>query len=221
VLNLKAALAHVLWIGGATESGKTSVARALAEQHGLQEYHFDLYDRTHPPGHWARIDPARHPHMQATRVDDPDWMWVDTSPAELVERWMGTAPERFQLTVEDLLALPAERPIVAEGYGFTPALVRPLLTSTTQAMWLVSTDDFKRATYARRGKGAFANTRDPARARANHIGRDLLLGEYIREQARNLGLSVLEIDGGQTLEGIVALVDAHFAAYMRSSGFAW
>jgi hypothetical protein len=220
-LNLKGALAHVLWIGGATDSGKTSVARALAERHGLQEYHFDLYDRTAPPGHWARIDPARHPHMQATRVDDPDWMWVDTSPQELVERWMGTAPERFSLTVEDLLALPAERPIVAEGYGFTPALVRPLLTSTNQAIWLVSTDEFKRATYARRGKGAFATTRDPARARANHIGRDLLLGASIRAQAEGLGLIVIDVDGSQTLEAIIARVEAHVAPYVSSSGLAW
>jgi hypothetical protein len=35
---LRPALAQVLWIGGATDSGKTSVGRALAERHGLRPH---------------------------------------------------------------------------------------------------------------------------------------------------------------------------------------
>src|SRR5205085_2297380 len=141
-----------LWIGGATDSGKTSVARALAQQYGLQAYHLDRYDREEPPGHWSRTDPVRHPHMHAAPTKDRDWMWVHTTPEELVERWFRWAPERFQLVLEDLLALPPAPPIVAEGYGFTPDLVRPLLSSIRQAIWLVSTEEFKRVSYARRGK---------------------------------------------------------------------
>ena len=34
----KQALTHVLWIGGAPDAGKTSVALALAEKYGLQFY---------------------------------------------------------------------------------------------------------------------------------------------------------------------------------------
>jgi hypothetical protein len=37
----RTALARVLWIGGATDAGKTSVARALAARHGWQSYHYD------------------------------------------------------------------------------------------------------------------------------------------------------------------------------------
>lgn len=33
---LKAALRHVLWIGGAPDAGKTTVARILAERHRFQ-----------------------------------------------------------------------------------------------------------------------------------------------------------------------------------------
>jgi hypothetical protein len=212
--DLKAALARVLWIGGATDSGKTSVARVLAEKYRLQAYHYDRYDRVGLPGHWARADPVRHPHMHASPVENRDWMWVDTTPQELVERWLQTTPERFQLTIEDLLALPSQPPVVAEGYGFLPDLVLPLLASPRQAIWLVSTEKFKRATYDRRGKGAFADTRDPGRARRNHIGRDLLLAEHIRGRAAELGLPVLEIDGTRSLEEVVSLVDAHFDPFL-------
>jgi hypothetical protein len=208
------ALAHVLWIGGATDSGKTSVARALATKYGLQAYHYDRYDREELPGHWARADPVRHPHLHATPVRDRDWMWVDTTPEQLVERWLRWTPERFLLTLEDLLALPSASPIVAEGYGFSPDLVLPLLASTRQAIWLVSTEEFKRATYERRGKGAFADTRDPPRARHNHIGRDLLLAEHLRRRAGQLGLTVVEVDGTRSLDEIVSLVEAHFEPFL-------
>ncbi len=211
----KAAFAHVLWIGGATDSGKTSVARALAAKHGLQAYHYDLYDRVEHPGHWARIDPVRYPHMHASKVTNRDWMWVDTTPEELVDRWRQTTPERFRLTLEDLQALPSEPPIMAEGYGFSPDLVLPLLGSARQAIWLVSNEEFKRATYERRGKGtSFADTRDPSRAQRNHMARDLMLADHIRRRSEELGLAIVEIDGTRSLDEIVTLVEAQFAPFL-------
>jgi hypothetical protein len=215
--DLKVALAHVLWIGGATDSGKTSVARALAQQYGLQAYHLDRYDREEPPGHWSRTDPVRHPHMHASPTRDRDWMWVHTTPEELAERWFRWAPERFQLVLEDLLGLPPAPPIVAEGYGLTPDLVLPLLASTSQAFWLVSTEEFKRASDARRGKQAGKDTSDPERARRNHVGRDLLLAQHVRRRAEALGLPVVEVDGSRSLAAIVALVEAHFAPLLQSA----
>ncbi len=208
---MKERLAHVLWIGGSTDAGKTSVARALAEKHAWQEYHYDRFDRFEPPGHWARIDPTRHPHLHAQRDVNLDDRWVNTTPAEMVADWLLSTPERFDLTLEDLRALPPAPPIVAEGYGFLPDLVLPLLSSKRQAIWLVSTEQFKRASYERRGKGRFAGTSDPERARRNHVGRDLLLAAEVRRRARELGLTLLEIDGTRLLEEIVAEVEAHFA----------
>ncbi|MGH2458443.1 MAG: hypothetical protein ACRDIY_06195 [Chloroflexota bacterium] len=210
-------LAHVLWIGGSTDAGKTSVAQAFAAKHGWQEYHYDRYDRFEPPGHWSRIDPARHPHLAAQRDWSLDDRWVKTTPDEMVAEWLGTTPERFQMTLEDLLALPSAPPIVAEGYGFLPDLVLPLLSSKRQAIWLISTEEFKRASYERRGKGRFSDTSDPERARRNHVGRDLRLAALVRQRARELDLTVVEIDGTRPLAEIVALVDAHFAPYTRGA----
>ena len=200
------------WIGGPTDAGKTSIARALAEWYGLQAYHYDHLDRLEAPGHWGRVDPARQPHMHAALGRSRDEGWVQTTPEAMVERWQRTAAERFQLTLEDLLALPTAPPIVAEGYGFLPELVAPLLTSPRQAIWLLPTESFRLASRARRAKGTFwADTSDPERARRNHLGRDRLIGDLVRAQARTLGLPVLEIDGTRPLDEMVALVAAHFA----------
>jgi hypothetical protein len=155
--------------------------------------------------------------MYASPIRDRDWMWVDTTPEELAERWLHTTPERFQLSLEDCLALPAVPPIVAEGYGFSPELVQPLLATSHQAIWLVSTEGFKRISYERRGKGVFSDTRDPARARRNHLGRDLLLAEHMRISAEKRGLTVLQIDGTRSLEEIVSLVDAHFEPHLHGA----
>jgi len=142
-------LGHVLWIGGATDSGKTSIAQALAAKYGLHTYHYDRFDRLEPPGHWARVDPARHPSMHAWLGGSLDEQWVLTTPEAMVAGWRLTAAERFGLTLEDLLALPPG-PVIAEGYGLLPELVAPFLHSLHQAVWLVPTEDFKRASYARR-----------------------------------------------------------------------
>ena len=213
--HLKAALEHVLWIGGATDSGKTSVARAIARKYAMHMYHLDEYDREEPPGHWSRIDPTRHPHMHAAPTANRDWMWVHTNPQDLVRRWLNWAPERFQLVIEDLLALVGTSQVVAEGYGFTPDLVFPLLSSARQAIWLISTDEFKRVTYKRRGKGTFFDTSDPERARVNHIGRDLMLARYMRNRAEQLGLRVIEVDGSLSLDDVTAAVDSHFAPLLQ------
>ena len=142
-------------------------------------------------------------------------MWVNTTPDQLVERWLSWAPERFQLVIEDLLALPVRPRVIADGYSFTPDLVAPLLSSPRQALWLISTEEFKRASYERRGKGAFTDTSDASRARANHIGRDLLLAEQFRDRAEKLGLRVVDVDGSRTLDEITAVVESHFAPLLN------
>jgi hypothetical protein len=148
-----------------------------------------------------------------------DEAWVLTTPAEMVERWQETTRERFAMSLDDLLALQAERPIVAEGYGLLPALVAPMLSSPRQAIWLVPTEQFKLASFDQRVRsgdkgGAWARTSDPTRARANHVARDLLIGDLVRKQARALGLTVVEVDGRRSLEETVDFVDARFAAHL-------
>ena len=55
--DVRDALSHVLWIGGATDSGKSTVAEKLAERHGLQVYHYDRRDLAHHE-QLAKTNPA-------------------------------------------------------------------------------------------------------------------------------------------------------------------
>lgn len=209
--DLSRALAHVLWIGGPPDTGKTSIARLLAERYGLQVYHFDR----HEPAHFARVDPFRHPALYAAHPDrmTPQERWLGQPPDEMARSTIASWTERFGMALEDLLAMPATPGIVAEGPGFFPECVAPLISDSRQAVWLVPSEPFKRASAAARGKpGARYETTDPARATENLIQRDLLMGEHVERGARERGLVVLRVDGTRDLTEMAALVEAHFAS---------
>ncbi|HUZ03668.1 MAG TPA: hypothetical protein VMU89_25265 [Thermomicrobiaceae bacterium] len=203
-------LAHVLWIGGPPDCGKTSIAARLAERHGLQVYHFDR----HEPEHFARADPARHPALHAAHPDrmGPEERWVGSQPDAMARDTIASWTERFDMALDDLRAMPSSPPIVAEGPGLFPDCVLPFIADARQAIWLVPSDDFKRASVLRRGKpGARHETSDPERAQRNLIARDLIMGAYVRRRAAALGLILVEVDGSRNLDEMATLVEQHFA----------
>ncbi len=218
--DLRRALAHVLWLGGPPDAGKSTVADLLGGRHGLPVYHFDRCEMAH----FARADPARHPALYALgakleELGERAWLeedWVRPTPEEMARRATACWSERVDLAVEDLLTMPADRPIIAEGPGFFPRALLPLLSSPRQAVLLVPSEAFKRASHERRGKsaGRGERTSDPERYRRNHIGRDLLLAEHYRRTAQGSGLRLIEVDGAQSAEEMVAVVGAHFGSLL-------
>src|SRR5262245_19827891 len=69
-------LAHVLWIGGAPDAGKTTIARLLAERHRWQWYSCD----SHTQRHIARSDPTQLPATYAKFGKSIDERWVLPTP---------------------------------------------------------------------------------------------------------------------------------------------
>jgi hypothetical protein len=70
------------------------------------------------------------------------------------------------MVIDELLALPTTPGIVAEGFGFTPELLVPILTHPRQAVWLILTPAFKVTSIACRNKPAWrTETSNPERAK--------------------------------------------------------
>jgi hypothetical protein len=204
-------LSHVLWIGGSTCSGKSSIAGILGQEYRLPVYHYDRHERLHI----ARMTPEEYPLYTSAIAGTMDERWVQRTPEQMYRGVVGSWAERFRLVVDDLMLIQGEPFVIAEGPGLFPGLVAPLLWSPHQAIWLVSSDDVIRRVRATRPTAIRDETSDPDRAIENIIARDTMFASHIREEARKLDLKTLEIDWTHSLAETAALVEKHFEPLLR------
>ncbi len=185
-------LRHVRWIGGGSGAGKSTIARQLAVDHGLRLYSADAMLAEHV----RRSNPSDDPLLHDFLAMDMDERWVNRAPSVMLKTFHGFQGEGFDLILEDLVALPEEPPILAEGFRLLPRLVAPLLSRADQAVWLIPTPAFRRAAFDSRGWTweIPRKTSDPERALANLLLRDGLFTDQVLKEARALQLPVIEVD---------------------------
>jgi hypothetical protein len=92
-------LGKALWIGGGQWAGKSTVARILAERHGLTAYHYDYHDAR---GHHDRRIAQRLRDGEPPEDHDHDTVWVHPTPEEMAEKTLAGFPLRFEWTLDDL-----------------------------------------------------------------------------------------------------------------------
>lgn len=126
----------------------------------------------------------------------------------MLETFHGFQGEAFEFIVEDLLALPDDPPILAEGFRLLPRLVAPLLSQLDQAVWLLPTPDLRRAAFDARGstREIPQRTSDPERALGNLLERDELFTSQVAREASALQMQVIEVGVGRTLDDVTKLV---------------
>ena len=198
-----AGLPHVRWIGGGSGAGKSTVARQLAADHGFRLYHTEPFSK-----YVGRVDPVATPLLHGFMAMDMDERWVNRPPEVMLETFHGFQGEGFDLVLDDLLALPPDPPVLAEGFSLLPRLVAPLLSRPQQAVWLLPTPEFRRSAFESRGSTwTIPNrTSDPRRALANLLARDQLFTEELRAQARAFRLQTVDVDGSVDVAESVARV---------------
>jgi hypothetical protein len=197
-------LGHVRWLGGGSGGGKSTMARRLADRYGVRLYLTDDVMGEHAGRTTAAGSPRLHEFM-AMSMDD---RWVTRSPDEMLETFHWYAGEGFDLIVEDLLALPRDQIVLAEGFRLLPRLVQPLLTGPRQAVWLLPSPEFRRRALEHRG-GLWTiagRTTDPPRALDNLLARDAMFTERLAAETTALGLSTIEVRGDRTEDQLEAEV---------------
>jgi len=219
VEDLRARLAHVLWIGGGPQAGKTTLSRLLAGKWDLKIYNLDWHAvREHAlPEHALRPGSAARAFTRLSM----DERWAAPSAVEILERSIAVWQEGFALVLEDLLAMPDSRTIVAEGPGAFPWRVAPLLSSPRQAIFLVPTRERRDVVAIRRwGSGQlerFPGIVDRERALINVSARDALLDARIASSCAELGLRCERLDGSLDLDASLALLEDHFREYLPAT----
>lgn len=190
---LREQLQHVYWIGGGSGAGKSTIARRIAAQHGLRVYTTDEVMTDHARRSTHDDSPLLHKFMAM----DMDERWVNRSSKTMLETFHWFQGEGFNLIIEDLLGLPREPAVVAEGFRLLPRLVVPLLSIRDHAVWLLPTPAFRRAVVESRGGsswGFLARTSDPERALRNLLERDRMFTDALHEETRRLEVQAIQVD---------------------------
>lgn len=214
--HLRAQLRHVRWLGGASGAGKSTVARRLAAEHGLQLYSTDDAMSDHA----RRSRGADTPNVAAFAAMDMDERWLHRSPATMLETFHWYRGEAFGPIVEDLLALPARPGVLAEGFRLLPHLVQPLLAVPRQAVWLLPTSGFRRAAFESRGTlwQIAGRTSDPPRALLNLLERDDRFTVRLRAELAELGLPAVEVAAPLTEDQLATQVAVQLGLQRPAAG---
>jgi len=202
---LREQLRHVYWIGGGSGAGKSTVARRIAVERGLQIYASDDVMPEHAKRSTLEDCPLLHEFMAM----DMDERWVNRSPQVMLETFHWFRGEGFRLMVEDILRLPREPGVIAEGFRLLPHLVEPLLAVPSRAVWLLPTPEFRRAVFDSRGGtrwGFIGRTSDPERALRNLLERDRMFTDYLYEGAKRLGLNIIGVEPAMTVDYVTSRV---------------
>lgn len=206
---LRERLRHVYWIGGGSGAGKSTIARRIAARHGLRVYATDDAMADHARRSSKEDCPLLHRFMAM----DMDERWVHRHPVAMFETFPWFQGEGFGMIVDDLLRLPREPGIVAEGFRLLPRLVEPLLSAAAHAVWLLPTPDFRQAVFESRGgaaSGFLARTSDPERALRNLLERDVMFTDALRAETARLQLPAIQVDATMTEDDLTRRVTELF-----------
>ncbi len=189
---------HILWLGGSTCAGKTTVAKRLTAAHGLRVYQCDEAFEEHR----RRARPDRHPGFRRLMDLSARELWslpVD----EQVRSLLAFYADGLEMILEDLRTLPAGGPVLVEGTGLLPGRIAALAGDPRKVLYLISTPDFRRRLYAERG-GRVREMPESA------FARDDELAQRRADEATALGLPVLAVDGTRTVEETAELAARSF-----------
>jgi hypothetical protein len=200
-------LAHVYWLGGSPCSGKSTAADILAARFGMIFYRCD--DRYHD--HIEIISPQEQPVFHRLAQAMPDEIWLRPVEQQIAEE-ITLYEEEFPLILDDLFALPADRPVIAEGAALMPALLVPLGLRRERMAWMIPTETFQRIHYGRRvwRHDVLRECSDPTGAWENWMSRDAGFAREVARQAKDLGQCLLVTDGTHSIDDTAAGITAQF-----------
>ena len=191
----------VILIGGAPTSGKTSLARKLA---GKLEYCCLSTDDAVQAVR-AVTTPETHPGFHVMAGQDYREYYINHSLGNLIS----DAQHQHQTTwpaIEELIRVHAmwSAPAIIEGWGLQPEQVAELNLPRVQSLWLV-VDETALECRIRKAKDFLQGASDVEKLIQQFLGRTIWFNRHIRQAAIELGMPILELPAGVTLDEVTTL----------------
>ena len=181
-------------IGGSPCSGKSTIASLLTQQYGL--LHIKLDDLTDQMMDQARANAKPISLLRQDR--SPDQIWL-RKPEEMADEEWRFYEEIFPYVASYLLEH-QDQPLLLEGAGLLPHLVKELEWPASSYLCLTPTADFQKKHYKQREWVPYVleGTTNPEQAFENWMQRDILFAQMVRKEAVLLGYPSLVTDGSQS-----------------------
>lgn len=200
-------ISHIYWIGGSPCSGKSSIADDIAEKHDMVIYRCDdaYYE------HIKNINSREHPVFYRLAQADCDGIWM-RPVGQQIEEELALYREEFPMILADILALPDDRPVIAEGAALLPDLIQRLSVDRSRMIWIVPTEAFQREHYARRDwrHDIVRDCSDPDQAWENWMRRDAGFANAVKQQTEKRAFPLITVDGKRSLAETLSDVERHF-----------
>ena len=173
-------------IGGSPCSGKSTIASLLARQYQLLHIKLD--------------DLVEKMMSQASEDSQPICLLrQDRNPEEMADEEWRFYEEIFPY-VKSYLIKNQNRPLLVEGAGLLPHLLKKLECPASSYLCLTPTADFQKKHYIQREWIPYVleGTTNPEQAFENWMQRDILFAQMVRKEAVLLGYPSLITDGSQS-----------------------
>lgn len=197
-------LANIYWLGGGSGSGKTTLAQNIKSKYNVNIYDTDAAMMKHVERSSASNCTLLHKFLKMSL----DERWVLREPQQMFESFHWYQGEGFQFIIDDLLAMPADKPILVEGFRLLPELVYPHLQETHKAVWLLPTPHFRKKAFEQRNmlQDFPSKTSNPNMAMKNLLQRDGIFTNWLEEQVTKYKLRSVTVDENTTQNILLAQV---------------
>lgn len=187
----------IYWIGGSACAGKSTLANMIADKYKMDLYSCD----EHFYEHLNNISAIHYPAMYKVSKMNANEAFYLRDIEEQLRVYTQSFIEDFQFVMNDILNTNTSS-IVVEGNQLLPSLVFPYLRKKQKAVWIIPTESFQKEHYKKREwlKDILGSTDDPTVSFDNWMKRDALFAKYIYQEAKNLKLQTLVVDGSKNID---------------------
>ena len=198
---------NTYFIGGSPCSGKSTTAEILSNKYDLKYYKIDDYEFAH----LERAEKEKHPTMFKYKQMNWDEIWMRDPKLQANEEFQFYR-ERFEFVLDGLKKYNENDKIITEGAALLPELLNELNIDKNRISYMIPEKEFQIKHYTKRTfkDHILKECSQPKKAFENWMERDHIFAQKVKGQAKKFGYDLLEIDGSNTIESNLNIIENHF-----------